>query len=403
MKKALTYGLLAIVLVAAILLVFTGNNSRSRQLDERMSFRKKDKIPYGTYVAFESLKHLFNKASVSVNSNSPGNWDSLSLYESGQALIIVSPWFFADEFEMKKLIRFVEGGNDVLISSAIVSDDVKSALNCGVGRNSQEDDTLKVRLNKPPFAANGTYRYPGKRFDSHFYGLDSTITTGLGTGRDADTNFIHLKAGRGNLYFHLAPMTFTNYFLLRQKNIRYLEDVLSVIPADTRKVVWDEYYLSKRHMYDSPDNESSKGWLSALWSYREFRWALIVALLVLLLYVLLEMRRKQRFIPVITRPRNDSMDFVKTIGRLYYDKGDHKNLCRKMAAYFLEHVRNRYKLATGDLNNDFIKNLQFKSGVEEEQIKPIVHFIKALEHFPSVTEQQLAKFHKQLEYFYSKT
>ena len=33
-----------------------------------------------------------------------------------------------------------------------------------------------------------------------------------------------------------------------------------------------------------------------------------------------------------------------------------------MAAYFLEHVRNRYKLATGTLDDDFIKNLQYKSG-----------------------------------------
>ena len=75
------------------------------------------------------------------------------------------------------------------------------------------------------------------------------------------------------------------------------------------------------------------------------KWAaLLTAIFALLLYVVLEMRRKQRTIPVMTKPKNDSLEFVKTIGRLYHDKGDHKNLCRKMSAYFLEHVRNRYKL-----------------------------------------------------------
>ena len=71
------------------------------------------------------------------------------------------------------------------------------------------------------------------------------------------------------------------------------------------------------------------------------------------------MRRKQRYIPVVAKPKNDSLDFVKTIGRLYYDKGDHKNLSRKMGAFFLEHVRSRYKLPTGTLNEEFINNSYF--------------------------------------------
>src|SRR6185503_10139397 len=96
------------------------------------------------------------------------------------------------------------------------------------------------------------------------------------------------------------------------------------------------------------------------------------------------MRRKQRIIPVMTRPRNDSMDFVKTIGRLYYDKGDHKNLSRKMAAYFLEYVRNRYKLTTVSLDEEFIKNLQFKTNCEEHEIRSIVSFIKYLDEAPVI-------------------
>jgi hypothetical protein len=115
------------------------------------------------------------------------------------------------------------------------------------------------------------------------------------------------------------------------------------------------------------------------------------------------MRRKQRYIPVITKPKNDSLDFVKTIGRLYYDKGDHKNLCRKMSAYFLEHVRNRYKLATTELNEDFIKNLQFKTGADESEIRSIVFFIREMENAATVSDHQLQYFHKQLEIFYSKT
>ena len=129
---------------------------------------------------------------------------------------------------------------------------------------------------------------------------------------------------------------------------------------------------------------------------------MLTAIFTLLLYVVMEMRRKQRYIPVVTKPRNDSLDFVKTIGRLYYDKGDHKNLCRKMAAYFLEHVRNRYKLATGNLGDDFVKNLQFKTGYEESEIRGIVSYIKWLDESQAVSQNQLTDFHKQLESFYKK-
>jgi hypothetical protein len=264
-------------------------------------------------------------------------------------------------------------------------------------------DTLRVSLSKPPFQRTYDYMYPGKRLDCHFYKIDTATTTILGTGHGGNTNFIHLKAGQGNVYVHLAPMAFSNYFLLRDKNNGYYEDALSVMSPKTKKVVWDEYFLSKRYPYSRRGDNNNKSWFSALFGYQAFKWAFLTAIFALLLFVLLEMRRRQRFIPVVTKPRNDSLDFVKTIGRLYYDKGDHKNLCRKMSAYFLEHVRNRYKLSTTEMNDAFVKNLQYKSGVEEEEVSRIVYFIRDMENATEISDHQLIHFHKQLESFYSKT
>jgi len=112
------------------------------------------------------------------------------------------------------------------------------------------------------------------------------------------------------------------------------------------------------------------------------------------------MRRKQRIIPVLTKPRNDSLDFVKTIGRLYHEKRDHKNLSRKMSAYFLEHIRNRYKLATNLLDERFIQLLKIKTDQAEDNIRSIVSFIKNLDMADEISTDQLADFHKQLEGFY---
>ncbi len=398
-----------LIVAAAIVLIVTDSNGRTRQLDERISFRKKDKIPYGTFVAFENLKHVFPAATISINAKEPGYWDSLSNYDTNQALLIISPVFYADEFEMKKLVRFIEKGNDVFVSSALISEEAQTILGCSISYldiynmftgTPLEEDTLRVSLANPPFKRSYNYMYPGKRLACHFFKYDSSTTTILGSGIDGHPNFMHLKAGHGNLYVHLAPMAFTNYFLLRDNNMTYYEDALSVIPKNTKTLVWDEYFISKKQPFTR--RPKSSNWMSTLFRFPPLKWGLLTAIFTLLVYVLLEMRRKQRIIPVVTKPRNDSLDFVKTIGRLYYDKGDHKNLCRKMAAYFLEHVRNRYKLATNELNDEFTRNLQYKTGLSESEIKGIVSFIRDIDKAEAISDQQLAYFHKQLEVFYHK-
>jgi hypothetical protein len=259
-------------------------------------------------------------------------------------------------------------------------------------------DTLEVRLLKPPYATAGKYKYPGKRHDASFTRINYPTTDALGENETEATNFIHLRAGSGNFYLHLAPMTFTNYFLLYKNNMEYYERVMSVISPGVEKIIWDEYYLNKR---DGP-KQKKKNWITVLFRYPALKAALLTAMGALLLYILLGMRRRQRYIPVVAKPRNDSLDFVKTIGRLYYDKSDHKNLCRKMAAYFLEYVRSKYKLPTGNLDETFIKNLQFKTGVEEPEVRGIVSFIRYVEDAPVISPAAVTEFHKLLESFYKK-
>ena len=381
-------------------------------MDERITFLKKDKIPYGLYVAYNDLKYFFPKATVYDNENEPGYWDSLSTYDSGQAMIIITPQFYPDEFEMKKLIAFVENGNDVFISTVLVSNTAEEFLRCRasifstggfISSEGEEIDSLRVSLFSPPFEYGNIFAYPGRKLNSWFYQTDTSTTEAIGGDELKRNNFIHLKAGAGNLYMHLAPMALSNYFLLFRNNIRYYENILSLLNPHTTRIGWDEYFLNKRYNSDNnSQRENNSDLLGVLFKYPGLKAALLTALVTLVLYMLMEARRKQRYIPVITKPKNDSLDFVKTIGRLYYDKGDHRNLCKKMGSYFLEHVRNRYKLPTNELGEEFIKNLQFKTGCEESGIRGIVSFIKYIDDAPVISDDELTDFHKQLESFYKK-
>jgi hypothetical protein len=415
LKKYIPHILIALVVLALFLLMFVDRNNGKKGLDERLSFRKRDKIPYGVFAAYESMKSMFPNAHVTFERQEPGSWDSISLFGKHQALVIICPDFNADKYEMTNLVNFVENGNDVFISAISLSDEATRVINADVNSieplisffsKTSQSDTLTVSLRLPFNQVKQTWSYPGKQLDGYFSRVDTTISTILGHDKRGRPDFIHLKAGKGNLFVHLAPMAFTNYFLLHKQNIEYLEKIFSMISPATTKVLWDEYYLTKRNERRRDNNK--KSWIQTLLGLQNdngdhsIAAAFWLLLFLLLLYVILEMRRKQRHIPVIKKLQNDSLDFVKTIGRLYHDKGDHRNLCRKMAAYFLEHVRNRYKLPTSELNEEFVKNLHIKTGITEEEIRPIIGYIRYLEEPVSISAQDLYVFHKQLESFYKK-
>lgn len=409
MRKTAPYIIITLIAIAVVGLIFTGNNEREKEFDDRITLQKEDNIPYGARVAFETLPHIFPHAKVSVNTHGPGYWDSLSMYDDDQALIIISPQLYADEFELKKMIRFMEYGNDVFISTRAISNAVEKIIPINISRIYDDivPDSLLLQLTNPPFTEKDQFTYDASGFYSWIPSYDTSLADILGGDDRQNVNFIHFKVGKGNLYLHLAPLTFSNYFLLQKDNIRYYENALSVISPSVNKVVWDEYFLNRQYLYEQyPESQGKSGhpgWWSVLFRFNSLKWALLVSMLTLLLYVVMEMRRRQRFIPIITRPKNETLDFVKTIGRLYFDRGDHLNLCRKMATYFLEHVRNTYKLSTVILDDNFTRNLQFKSGYSEKELKDIVSFIWHLKSLGSVSEKQVATFHSKLEKFYQHT
>jgi hypothetical protein len=244
--------------------------------------------------------------------------------------------------------------------------------------------------------------YPGKKFESWFENLDTEHTVVLGRNEKDHPDFIRLDYGGGSVFIHSAPLAFSNYFILHKNNIHYFEQAMSVIPSGVTTIVWNEYYLVNRGPRNRNENREPN-WLSVLLKYKEFKWGFGTLLFLLLLWLLLNSRRRQRMIPDYPERRNDSLDFVKTMGRLYYDRKDHQNLAKKMSVYFLEHVRSVYKLPTHTLDESFAEALHYKSGYSAAELHQIISFVQYIRSNGSVTEEQLTNFHNRLESFYQNT
>lgn len=402
MKKYIPYILGAVALVVLVVLVLSAPVKLPKTLDERVTLRQKDKIPYGTYAAFRLLPALFPHAQVETSDASPDTWAGDSILPRGEAVFVTSRYFDPSVNELEQISQFVQQGNYVFIITNSLS--YEAADYFGVSSTEyvfyrQQEDSLRVHLLQPPFKRKKEYFYPGKKFDAFFAEVDKARTVILGSDEAEHPNFIQLRSGKGRLFVHLAPLAFSNYFLLHRNNIDYYQNALSLIPATVSKVLWNEYYLVQRKRTD----EKEPGILRVLWQYPSFRWALLTAIVTLLLYMLVEMRRRQRMIPVAAKPVNDSLDFVRTLGRLYYDKGDHHNLAAKMATYFLDDVRSRFHIPTQTLDDRFIKELHGKSGYGVQELQEILFFIHRVKQGSRMSETELAHFYKQLENYYQFT
>ena len=405
MKKRLLYITGGILLLLLIALLAGGNRN---SFDRRVTLNKKDKIPYGAYIAFSNLSYLFPHAGITVNKKAPGYWedDVLRYDTTHQSLLIVTKEFNASNQELQDLFHFVSRGNDVLISSYDLSRDAQDFFHVDLsyadaGFPVYDDisamDTLRLWLMDPPFSPKiNRYEYPGRKYYSHFRYFDSSMSYVLERTVDSSVVFLRIRAGEGSFYIHTAPLAFSNYFLLHKENMGHYNQLLSVLDAGSTTVAWDEYYIHKPTY--TLDKEPSP--LRIFMEQRSLRMALLTALAGLIIFVALGLKRKQRQIPVIMPLKNDSLDFVKTIGRLYFQKKNNKNLCGKMIVHFTEYVHSHYNINTGNMDNDFITLLSRKSGSEETTVKAIADYIIFCHEAPAVHDQQVTELYALLEKFY---
>ncbi|WP_162915907.1 hypothetical protein [Paraflavitalea soli] len=411
MRRSLPY-----ISYCLLLMVIVGCScNQSKRLNERVTLWRNDKIPYGTYYAHENLQRIFPEASIINHKTSPDPYQKASIRDAfGQyddnvgktCYLIIANEVMPDDKEIEGLIGLVSRGAKIFISSSSIDETLLDSLQLKTSLYTgfyNSHDSLSVQISDPVSWKESTYTYPGKAFDNYFSYLDSSITTVLGKNEDGKANFVKISYESGGaFYIHLAPMALTNFFLLHKENKAYYDQVLSWLPRNIEVVRWDDYFRNSTRGEGKDGSGANNAYKALGWllNQKSFAWAAGLLLLLLLLIYLVESKRKQRIIPVIQPLRNASLDFVKTIGRMYFQRKDNKDLSHKMTVHFLSYVRNRYNIRSSVMDEDFVKRLTYKSGYDQQAVQALVYDLQFAQDAPQVSDHALLELNHKLETFY---
>nr|WP_295866535.1 hypothetical protein [uncultured Chitinophaga sp.] len=408
MKNRITYIIIGVVLLLLILLAIVGRKGSlgDDKLSTRMdksSFSSKDKKAGGAYVAFKILPELFIRHSIQVVTKPFATTYAKEpeLRYSGNNYILVANDLFTTEKDVEAMMEYVAIGNYLFLSVNKIDPLLAKQLKCEVmaGSNYQPGVSNKVQQYKDETVPLDTgYSYNGMIAASHFSAIDSAYTKVLGSNFKGKPNFIRVVHGRGCFFISLNPYTFTNYFLLEKNNIAALETQMSYMPDNASNIYWDDFYS---HQYSAQSGDFSE-W-QVLMRYPSMRWALWLAVLLLLLYVLFEGKRRQRIIPEKPVLANNSLEFVDAIGQLYYQQHNNFNLAHKMTLHLLEYIRTRYYLNTNHLNAQFIEALSKKAAMPENEIRELIDMIHNIQLAGTVSDEQLQHFYQRIQHFYLNT
>ncbi|TFF36564.1 DUF4350 domain-containing protein [Mucilaginibacter psychrotolerans] len=377
-----------------LLVYLVAEYKRPKPIDWTPTFLKKDKIPLGTYVLYNRLRDIFPGADIRTYREPAYNVLADHGIKHATYLIIANK-VNIDKADYSRLSAFVKQGNNVFIAATYFGDflhkelkvDADSYSEYRMGTDSLHFVNQKLDISK-------IYMVEPELQSAHFAEFDTLKAIVLAQDSHQQTTYIKFPMGKGALYLNTTPHLFTNYGLLDQGGAQYASTALSYLKTD-KALIWDEYYTLGRG--------GEQSIMRVFFKSPPLKWAYFQALAALILYVLYQMKRHQRIIPIVEPLANSTLGFVQVVGQLYYEKRNNHNIAQKKASYFLEHLRQDHRLVTTILDKDFTQSFANKTGVDYQLAEKLVAAISYVERHTSVTDRELIELNQLIENYYTQT
>lgn len=381
-------------LVAAAAVFITLKLVSPRPIDWTITLHPEDKNPFGLYALNQVADTLFSQHTL--------HRANYTLYEMMDTLnrpvnfFSVSTNFHPGDEDTQALLKNLERGGSAFISahyfSGLFADTLslhtsdyffESAFNF-----INQSDTSTLRFVNPLLQPFDKFAFPRKNIHNYFDDYDSTATVVMVNDLQLPMT-IHIKVGRGNLFLNTTPLAFTNVYLLNKNNYGFAERSLSHLPE--RETFWTSFYHVGRLDARTP--------LRFILNSEPLRWAYYCTVISLLLFMVFEVKRKQRIIPIIKPLPNTSLEFINTIGNLYYQSADHKNIAEKRIQFLAEQLRTQHGINLLHLDETTADALVGKTQQSEKEVYELLHAIQHAQSKNQLTAEELKSLNQKIDSF----
>lgn len=365
-----------------------------KQYNWSVTFAHSDKNPYGAYAYGELLPDLFPGKKIFHSYKTLYELkDSLSATDN---IVIIASNFSADEEDTKILLRHVEKGGSAFISAeyfrGYFADSIKISTYdyfFKIGNIFGKRDSSYLKFTNASLDTLKEFYFRRDNIHNYFNEFDTSRTTVVAKNDYGYPVTIRMKIGKGNLILNATPLMFSNIYLLSSGNNEFVGKTLSYLPV--RNVTWTEYYHQGRMESSTP--------LRFILTNEPLRWAYYITLLSILTFMIFELKRRQRIIPIIKPLSNTTLEFVGTVGNLYFQSGEHKNIAEKKIQFFMDQLRTKYWLNTSVLDETFAQILATKTGRNVQESRDLIKIVGAIRSKEKISAQELMDLNKKIESF----
>ena len=381
MNKTFKIYALIFIIIMVIMALFEVN--KKEVTDWRKNFDVNKKSPFGLFVFNKEAKDLFKNNLTKIDV-APYDYYTEKEKKPHNILIVESE---IDQESWSKILDEVSKGSDAMIIANRLPKNISDTIGFYGSKISYEDqNVLKLTDKKYQNDFIKLDKFPSGRGFSYIKPNVQVLGKTVEENNDDQANFIKTPFGEGTIYVHCEPLFLTNYYLLQSGNVKYAQSVFSYL--NDRETLW----------FVESNTKESSSLLRFILSNPALKYAWWVFLGGLILFIFFNVKRKQRIVPIIEPLKNTSAEFVKSIGNLYMQEGDFHDMMAKKAQYFLNKVRIDLLIDTQNLDDEFAKKLQLKTGKSVEMVNEVIILIKkAQDPYASVMKEDLARINSLLD------
>ena len=383
-RKTFYYGVFGLILLVLIAEVLSTKSTIWVK-----TFSRYDKNPYGSYALGRVIDDLFpNKE---VQKSNLTYFEIVTDENDAANLLSISDEFFLDQNSYDSLLTQVSAGQVAFISSMYMSQLLQDTLGVELSHLSYDINYVMEENDSSSFyIAEKEYAYSGEELESYIesYPDESEI---FSTNSEGNPTTIKLPFGKGYFILNTTPIIFTNHFMLYGQNHQAVSSLLSALPVGN--LHWTEYYQVGKLNSSSP--------FRVVLEHPYLKTALYLTLLLILAFMLFEAKRKQRRIPIIEPPQNQTVQFVQTVGNLYLTTENHKAVAINQINFLKEYLSMKMNIHLR-LESESAGLIAAKASKDKSFVKQLIEKIQHVESAERISEHTLTDLTSDLHKFYHK-